>query len=82
MVAENGIVLGSKYLKDIVMGGIKERFAELRRLGVLRESSGAPLPGKVVVRSDLQRQLFDKANCWVNVDDWDEPKVVWFMSNR
>lgn len=32
-----------------------------KRLGVLRESCGAPLPGKVVARFDLQRQLFDRA---------------------
>lgn len=30
-------------------------------LGVLRESTAAPLPGKVVARFDLQRQLFDRA---------------------
>lgn len=32
-----------------------------KRLGVLRESAGAPLPGKVVARFDLQRQIFDRA---------------------
>ncbi|MGB6042574.1 MAG: transposase [Pirellulales bacterium] len=32
-----------------------------KRLGVLREAAGAPLPGKVVARFDLQRQLFDRA---------------------
>jgi hypothetical protein len=32
-----------------------------KRLGVLREVKGAPLPGKVVARFDIQRQLFDKA---------------------
>ena len=32
-----------------------------KRLGVLRESTGAPLPGKVVARFDLQRQIFDRA---------------------
>jgi len=31
-----------------------------KRLGVLREVKGAPLPGKVVARFDLQRQLFDR----------------------
>lgn len=31
-----------------------------KRLGVLRESKGAPLPGKVIARFDLQRQLFDQ----------------------
>lgn len=31
-----------------------------KRLGVLRESKGAPLPGKVVARFDLQTQLFDR----------------------
>ena len=33
-VAENGKVLGVIYLKDIVKGGIKERFAELRQMGI------------------------------------------------
>jgi K+-transporting ATPase ATPase B chain len=33
-VAENGKVLGVIYLKDIVKGGIKERFAELRAMGI------------------------------------------------
>jgi K+-transporting ATPase ATPase B chain len=34
VVAENNHVLGTVYLKDIVKGGIKERFAELRRMGI------------------------------------------------
>lgn len=34
VVAENERVLGVIYLKDIVKGGIKERFAELRRMGI------------------------------------------------
>jgi K+-transporting ATPase ATPase B chain len=34
VVAENNRVLGTIYLKDIVKGGIKERFAELRRMGI------------------------------------------------
>ncbi|MBI1333525.1 MAG: potassium-transporting ATPase subunit KdpB [Armatimonadetes bacterium] len=34
VVAENGRVLGVIYLKDIVKGGIKERFAELRQMGI------------------------------------------------
>lgn len=34
VVAENGKVLGVIYLKDIVKGGIKERFAELRKMGI------------------------------------------------
>lgn len=34
VVAENGQVLGVIRLKDIVKGGIKERFAELRRMGI------------------------------------------------
>ena len=34
VVAENREVLGVIYLKDIVKGGIKERFAELRRMGI------------------------------------------------
>lgn len=33
-VAEGPNVLGVIYLKDIVKGGIKERFAELRRMGI------------------------------------------------
>ena len=34
VVAENDRVLGTIYLKDIVKGGIKERFVELRRMGI------------------------------------------------
>ena len=34
VVAENNRVLGVIYLKDVVKGGIKERFAELRRMGI------------------------------------------------
>ncbi|HYO25729.1 MAG TPA: potassium-transporting ATPase subunit KdpB [Lacipirellulaceae bacterium] len=34
VVAENGTALGVVYLKDIVKGGIKERFVELRRMGI------------------------------------------------
>ncbi len=34
VVAENGKVLGCIYLKDIVKGGIRERFAELRKMGI------------------------------------------------
>jgi K+-transporting ATPase ATPase B chain len=34
VVAENEHVLGVIYLKDIVKGGIKERFVELRRMGI------------------------------------------------
>ena len=34
VVAENSRVLGVIHLKDIVKGGIKERFAELRRSGI------------------------------------------------
>jgi potassium-transporting ATPase ATP-binding subunit len=33
-VAQNGRLLGVIHLKDIVKGGIKERFAELRRAGI------------------------------------------------
>ena len=33
-VAENGRVLGAIWLKDIIKGGIKERFLELRRMGI------------------------------------------------
>ncbi len=34
VVADGGRVLGTVQLKDIVKGGIKERFAELRRMGI------------------------------------------------
>jgi K+-transporting ATPase ATPase B chain len=34
VVSENERVLGVVYLKDIVKGGIKERFAELRKMGI------------------------------------------------
>ena len=34
VVCEDNRVLGVIYLKDIVKGGIKERFAELRRMGI------------------------------------------------
>ena len=34
VVSENGRALGVVYLKDIVKGGIKERFIELRRMGI------------------------------------------------
>ncbi len=34
VVAENTHVLGVIYLKDIVKGGIKERFAQLRQMGI------------------------------------------------
>jgi potassium-transporting ATPase ATP-binding subunit len=33
-VSQNGIVLGIVYLKDVVKGGIRERFVELRRMGI------------------------------------------------
>jgi K+-transporting ATPase ATPase B chain len=33
-VADNGRVIGVVELKDVVKGGIKERFAELRRMGI------------------------------------------------
>jgi K+-transporting ATPase ATPase B chain len=34
VVSKNGKALGVIYLKDIVKGGIKERFAQLRRMGI------------------------------------------------
>ncbi len=34
VVAENDRVLGVIYLKDIIKGGIKERFAQLRQMGI------------------------------------------------
>jgi K+-transporting ATPase ATPase B chain len=34
VVADGGQMLGTIYLKDIVKGGIKERFAELRKMGI------------------------------------------------
>ena len=33
-VAKNGKILGAIYLRDIIKGGIRERFAELRRMGI------------------------------------------------
>ena len=33
-VAKNGQVLGIVHLKDVVKGGVKERFAELRKMGI------------------------------------------------
>ncbi|CDG81352.1 potassium-transporting ATPase subunit KdpB [Janthinobacterium agaricidamnosum] len=34
VVVDDGLVMGTVELKDIVKGGIKERFAELRRMGI------------------------------------------------
>ena len=34
LVADNGRVLGAIHLKDVVKGGIRERFAELRAMGI------------------------------------------------
>jgi K+-transporting ATPase ATPase B chain len=34
VVAKNGVALGVIHLKDIVKGGIKERFAQLRKMGI------------------------------------------------
>jgi len=34
VVAEGNKILGTIYLKDIIKGGMKERFAELRRMGI------------------------------------------------
>ena len=34
VVVDNGVVMGVVELKDIVKGGIKERFAELRQMGI------------------------------------------------
>lgn len=34
VVAENGRTLGVIYLKDVIKGGIKERFAQLRQMGI------------------------------------------------
>ena len=33
-VARDGVILGVIHLKDVVKGGIRERFAELRRMGI------------------------------------------------
>jgi K+-transporting ATPase ATPase B chain len=33
-VARDGLVLGVVHLKDVVKGGVKERFAELRKMGI------------------------------------------------
>lgn len=40
-----------------------------KRLKALRDSPGAPLPGKVVARFDLQRQIFDRAYLLVDSHD-------------
>ena len=34
LVADGGKALGIIHLKDIVKGGIKERFAQLRKMGI------------------------------------------------
>jgi K+-transporting ATPase ATPase B chain len=34
LVAENSTILGIVHLKDIIKGGIRERFSELRRMGI------------------------------------------------
>jgi K+-transporting ATPase ATPase B chain len=34
IVAENALALGVVYLKDVVKGGIRERFTQLRRMGI------------------------------------------------
>ena len=34
VVAQNDVILGTIHLKDIVKGGIKERFGELRKMGI------------------------------------------------
>ena len=34
MVAENGQAMGVVHLKDIVKGGMRERFAQLRAMGI------------------------------------------------
>lgn len=40
-----------------------------KRLKALRDSPGAPLPGKVIARFNLQRQLFDRAYLLVDAHD-------------
>ena len=40
-----------------------------KRLKELRDSPGAPLPGKVVARFDLQRQIFDRAYLLADAHD-------------
>ena len=68
MVARNGAVLGVIHLKDIVKGGIKERFAQLRKMGIktvmitgdnpltaaadCRRSRGGRFPGAGHARSE------------------------------
>ncbi|WP_188205007.1 potassium-transporting ATPase subunit KdpB [Desemzia incerta] len=34
VVAKNGVVLGVVYLKDIVKNGVKDRFADMRKMGI------------------------------------------------
>ena len=41
-VAKDGRLLGVIHLKDIVKGGIRERFAELRRMGIRIGARGTP----------------------------------------
>jgi hypothetical protein len=40
-----------------------------KRLKALRDSPGAPLPGKVIARFDLQRQIFDRAYLLTDAHD-------------
>src|SRR5262249_24123200 len=50
VVAEGSHALGVIYLKDIVKGGIKERFSELRRMGIkpVMITGDNPLPAAAI----------------------------------
>ena len=50
VVAENNRVLGVIHLKDIVKGGMKERFAEMRRMGIktIMITGDNPLTAKAI----------------------------------
>ncbi len=52
VVAENGVALGVIYLKDIVKGGLKERLAHLRAMGIrsIMITGDNPLTAAVIAR--------------------------------
>ncbi|GAB5602306.1 potassium-transporting ATPase subunit KdpB [Thermus sp. FJN-A] len=50
LVAENGRILGAIHLKDVLKGGIRERFAALRRMGIrtVMVTGDNPLTAKAI----------------------------------
>ncbi|WP_243094922.1 potassium-transporting ATPase subunit KdpB [Thermus thalpophilus] len=50
LVAENGRILGAIHLKDVLKGGIRERFAALRRMGIrtIMVTGDNPLTAKAI----------------------------------